>query len=152
MDVVYALEEPSHEFVKSCFLAGPTPRSSEVESWRPDAVKLLEEYNYDGVVFVPEDRSGEFHGNYMHQVEWEIKYLEESQLILFWIPRDLELLPGFTTNVEFGKYLKSGRILMGRPPGTPKMNYLDYNYRKYLNREPVEDLPTLIQQAVEFLS
>ena len=39
---------------KSIFLAGPTPRSKEVKSWRPEAIRLLKEKGFDGVVFVPE--------------------------------------------------------------------------------------------------
>jgi hypothetical protein len=60
--VVYALEEPPAIFAKSIFLAGPTPRRPEVASWRPDALRILQEAGYDGVVFVPEDRSGRSHG------------------------------------------------------------------------------------------
>lgn len=34
-------------------------------------------------------------------------------------------MPAFTTNVEFGEDLHSGKMLYGRPDGAPKMRYLD---------------------------
>lgn len=37
---VYAFETPDPES-PSIFLAGPTPRSTEVESWRPEALKVI---------------------------------------------------------------------------------------------------------------
>jgi hypothetical protein len=40
------------------------------------------------------------------------------------------VLPGFTSNVEFGKYYDDHRFVYGRPPGTPHTQYLDYHYRK----------------------
>jgi hypothetical protein len=38
---------------------------------------------------------------------------------LFWIPRDLRTLPGFTTNVEFGLDVTTGRAVLGCPPDCP---------------------------------
>lgn len=58
MEVIYALEDMPDTFTKSIFLAGPTPRNKdEVESWRPDALKILEDKGFDGVVFIPEPES-----------------------------------------------------------------------------------------------
>lgn len=34
---------------KSIFLAGPTPRKEEIVSWRKEAIKILEENNFDGM-------------------------------------------------------------------------------------------------------
>lgn len=39
---------------KSIFLAGPTPRKEDIVSWRKEAIKILEENNFDGIVYVPE--------------------------------------------------------------------------------------------------
>ena len=39
---------------KSIFLGGPTPREENVASWRTEACKILEEMQFDGVVYVPE--------------------------------------------------------------------------------------------------
>lgn len=123
MQIVYAQEEFPKSYTKSIFLAGPTPRDKNVESWRPEAIRLLEKLGYDGVVFTPEQRTGPFE-HYDDQVEWEHKALNKADCVLFWIPRDLETMPAFTTNVEFGMLYKSGKIVAGAPENAPKNKYL----------------------------
>lgn len=125
MKVVYANEEFPKETRKSIFLAGPTPREKGILSWRKEAIKILEDMGYDGHVFIPEPRNGKWRGDYYGQIEWEKKGLSKADCILFWIPRDLETLPGFTTNIEFGMYASSGKIVLGAPSGAPKMKYLE---------------------------
>ena len=39
---------------KSIFLAGPTPRGENVESWRTKACNIIEQLGFDGIVYVPE--------------------------------------------------------------------------------------------------
>ena len=64
----------------------------------------IEAMNFNGIVYVPEkDHAIEF--NYLNQVDWERKALMTADTILFYIPRKLPEMPGFTTNVEFGMYL-----------------------------------------------
>jgi calcineurin-like phosphoesterase family protein len=115
--------------VKSIFLAGPTPMPEFLrlkKSWRHDAVQLLEKYFFDGDVFIPEPSNGENPEDwtYSKQVDWEVKMLAKATVILFWIPRDLMALPGFTTNIEFGEWMKSGKIIVGAPDGAPKVRYI----------------------------
>ena len=126
---VYALEDAPEKYERSIFAAGPTPRKDGVESWRGSLLQALEKEGYDGVVFIPEDRSGKFHGDYDHQIGWEKAHLELADCILFWIPRDLETLPGFTTNVEFGTWQESGKVVLGAPKEAPKNTYLFKNAR-----------------------
>lgn len=128
MKIVYALEDFPRFFSKSLFLAGPTPRSKKVKSWRPRALKILEKKGYDGVVFVPESRHGHFEGN---QTVWEDKALNMADCILFWIPRNLKTLPGFTTNHEHGEWFKSGKIVLGAPRDAPKMHYLRFKAQQF---------------------
>jgi 8-oxo-dGTP pyrophosphatase MutT (NUDIX family) len=52
-------------------------------------------------------------------VEWENEGLNQADVIVFWIPRDLKKLPGFTTNVEFGLWVKSGKVILGCPDNCP---------------------------------
>ncbi|MBI5732416.1 NUDIX hydrolase [Candidatus Jorgensenbacteria bacterium] len=132
MQIVCAREPFPNSFTKSIFLAGPTPRSEDVQSWRPEAIRILRMSGYDGVVFVPEDRSLPAKFSYMDQVEWERQALEMADCILFWVPRDLKTLPGFTTNIEFGLYARSGKIVFGAPPLAAHIDYpkwmCDKNY------------------------
>lgn len=126
MKVVYAKQEPPRSWRHAIFLAGPTPRDPETPSWRPEALKILEDMGYDGVVFIPEEASGEWKGSYTDQVEWEKMGLAMADRIVFWVPRNLVSMPAFTTNVEFGKHVDSGKAVLGFPEGAPKMRYLEW--------------------------
>lgn len=156
MHLVYSLEEAPRSFSKSIFLAGPTPRSSLVESRRLKELATLKELNYNGVVFIPENRPGSHtappvEGGYPG---WEQEMMAMSDLILIWAerdmrlspefiselqyahPRDIELLeaslrlPAFTTNVEFGLYANSGKCLFGPPDGAQN-SYLKFKSAHY---------------------
>jgi len=130
-------------------LCGPTPRSVGVASWRPEALRLLaeSEFGKDGTVFVPEPRSGEFTGEYDSQVSWETEALNRADVVLFWVPRDLATLPAFTTNVEFGMWRKSGKVVFGAPPEAPKNRYLIWHAAV----EGVPALPSLEETVREAL-
>jgi 8-oxo-dGTP pyrophosphatase MutT (NUDIX family) len=139
MQVVYTGEDMPQSFTKSIFLAGPTPRNNEeVPSWRPDAIKLLDDMGYDGVVFVPENRDGEFRMDYDDQIEWEEKYLNVADCIIFWVPRNIShdskgypKMPAFTTNVEWGFWQDSGKVVLGAPEDAEKMGYLKHYADEY---------------------
>jgi hypothetical protein len=126
MNVVYTLQDAPETLTSAIFLAGPTPRDPDTPSWRPEALAALERAGYDGVVFVPE-YEGEWAEDYEYseQVEWEEKYLNMADVILFWVPRDIEGgLPAFTTNIEWGKWQYTGKCVLGFPEGADKMRYL----------------------------
>ncbi len=103
MNVLHAGEVLSLDH-PSIFLAGPTPRRPDVSSWRPAVLDLLRMLGFAGRVLVPERRDWSARFSYLDQVEWEHAGLEGCTVVAFWVPRDLERLPGFTTNVEFGRY------------------------------------------------
>jgi hypothetical protein len=108
------------------FLAGPCPRGSLGETqwqdqWHGKAVEYLELRGFKGNVCIPLPYLNE---DFEKGVVWEDHYLNNSNVILFWVPRDLDKLPGFTTNVEFGEYLKSGKCVLAYPEDAPKMRYL----------------------------
>lgn len=108
---------------KSIFLAGPTPRSDDVQSWRPEALELLSRHKFDGTVYVPEDSKQSWSYSYDDQIEWELEALSASTVILFWIPRDA-CLPGFTTNCEYAYFIKQRNLVLGYPRSASKMKYL----------------------------
>jgi hypothetical protein len=130
------------------FLAGPTPRSDDVATWRPRAVELFAAATFAGDLLLPEP----FVGDFDSQVAWERAGLEQATLIIFWVPRNLDDLPGFTTNVEFGRYVTSGKILYGRPHQAPKTRYLDWLYELETGQPPLQTLEDLVVQAVNKVS
>lgn len=149
MNLVYSQEQPEDVGSGSIFLAGPSPRQDGGFNWRPDAIELLEKQGFNGSVFIPLPRDGNWPRDYDKQVDWELKYLNYSTVIIFWIPRDV-YLPGFTTNVEFGMFLKTGKIVLGYPENAEKMKYLDYVAR--LNNIPISnDLEGTIKNSLDKL-
>lgn len=153
MQLIYALEDLPKNITKSIFLAGPTPRSNSIISWRKEAIKLLKENNYDGVVFIPEPRNGEFTSNYDNQIEWEEKMMDLSDCILFWIDRKLR--PDFenialTTNIEWGKYCNSGKVVVGFPEDAEKTRYIKHQIDK-LQLNYNDTLEKTIKEALEFI-
>jgi len=133
----------------SLFLAGPTPRLPGVRSWRREALAILGALGFSGMVLVPERRDWSVKFDYLDQVEWEYQGLETCSILAFWVPRHLETLPGFTTNVEFGRYAGSGRCVYGRPAGAPHTRYLDWLYHKLTGRRPESSLEETLRAAVE---
>lgn len=133
MEIVYAHEHSRFEMFQrhSIFLAGPSPREEGQYNWRPEAIDALRYKGYRGTIFVPLPRDGTWRPDYDAQVDWELEHLDRASVIAFWIPRDLRNLPGFTTNVEFGLFARSGKIILGYPEQSPKMRYLHHVARKY---------------------
>ena len=123
MRLLYAQEKASSEFSRSLFLAGPSPRGNGEHDWRKQARVLLHRLGFDGMVYIPLPRDGVFQQDdfdHTAQIDWELEHLEKARAIVFWIPRDLRALPGFTTNVEFGRFSRSGHTVLGYPEGTPQ--------------------------------
>ncbi len=142
MKVVYANQAPPESWSSAIFLAGPTPRAeTTLPSWRPDALKYLEDMDYKGVVFVPEDVNGVWHHSYDDQIEWEEMCLNFADVIIFWIPRDIAQMPGFTTNDEWGfwKAKDPMKLVLGTPDVAPKVRYQRY----YANKHHVPTHDTL---------
>jgi hypothetical protein len=147
VNVVFA-DQPVEFSRPSIFLAGPTPRSPDVPSWRPEALDVLRGLGFAGTVLVPERRDWSAQFDYLDQVEWEFLGLEGCSVVAFWVPRDPATLPGFTTNVEFGRYVGSGRCVYGRPDGAPHTKYLDWLYAKLTGRRPEVTLLATLTAAV----
>lgn len=133
----------------SIFLAGPTPRDLSVPSWRINALTILAtEIKFTGIVFVPERKDWR-NVDYIGQVEWEYEAMMNTTMIIFWVPRNLLMLPGFTTNVEFGFYLsqRPNHVLYGRPDKAPNTRYLDWLYQKQTGYKPKQDLHNLLKES-----
>lgn len=149
MNIVYSNEDIRGIVpAPSIFLAGPTPRSEEHGSWRPEAVELFEKHGFDGTLFVPEWSTGEAMIDYLAQVEWEDKFLTSCTAIMFWVPRKLPEFPAFTTNVEFGRFVGVRPCVYGRPPDSEKNRYLDWLYTKKTQWLPHETLDETVRSAI----
>lgn len=131
MQIIFSDQPIPNTMTKSIFLAGPSPRNNTHYDWRKDAIGHLESVGFDGTVFLPYpkkvyegDETGKWH--YDNQVAWECAARKISDVIAFWVPRDIKGgMPAFTTNVEFGEDLNSGKIVYGRPDNAEKCRYLD---------------------------
>lgn len=126
----------------SIFLAGPTPRRADVQSWRAEALCLLTGplLRYGGDVFIPEDRGvGGMHGVYEEQLAWETEGLRRADVIVFWVPRDMATLPGLTTNDEWGFWKASGKVVFGAPKEAVSVRY----QRSYCEQHGIPCFSTL---------
>ena len=114
---------------KRVFLAGPTVRGHQphLTSWRFEAIELFKELGFTGELIVPEFTNKTESDKYRYDLPvWEFKGLTLSDVILFWIPRTVELI-GLTTNCEFGYWMARNRekMVYGRPDNSYRNNYLD---------------------------
>lgn len=133
MKVIYTLEQSNMD-QPMIFLAGPTYRNAKTvmrDSWRHEAISLFKDENI--TLVVPQFKAGIKPDNwsFKKQIEWQTRYLVKSNLILFWIPREMKYLPGLTTNIEIGQWMHSGKIIVGAPTSAVRNEYLKQRLIKY---------------------
>ena len=58
-------------------------------------------------------------------------------------------MPAFTTNVEFGYWLHTNKVIYGRPDNAEKIKYLDWLYKLDYNEVPYNDLNKLLENAMK---
>ncbi len=148
MKILHSDDPPFLEATEdSIFLVGPTPRVDYIRSWRPDALKILEELKFEGTVLVPERKDWKTKFNYGDQIEWEYAGLSNATIIAVWVPRDIRDMPAFTTNVEFGYWLakRPDVVKYGRPQNAPHTGYLDWLYDKITKKKPYDSLESLLK-------
>ncbi len=126
MRIVYRDEALPRSFAKAIFLAGPSPHAPGDPDWRVDAVRELADLGYDGVVYIPFPRPGK--KDTMDPWRWEHDAMMRSDVIAFWVPRS-QRLPGYTTNIEWGEFYRSGRCVLGCPPKAPGMDRMKHMAR-----------------------
>lgn len=160
MQLVFSDHPVPSVITKSIFLAGPSPRSKNIVDWRHEALSCLSSSSikYDGTVFipVPEQHFYDTDNNpstwtYDNQISWECECRHVADLIVFWVPRNIgDQMPGFTTNVEFGEDLHSGKIVYGHPENAEKCQYLDKRI-KDLRLSVFSSLADTLRHAVSVL-
>lgn len=153
-NIVFADQPIPQKIEKSIFLAGPSPRTKDIFDWRHDALSLFEKNGFDGTIFIPVPKERFFgkddspNWTYDNQVEWECKARNVSDIILFWLPRDIKNgMPAFTTNIEFGEDIHSGKIIYGRPDNAEKCRYLDKRIIE-IKEKVFNQLDELIQYGI----
>ena len=156
MNIIYSdMKIPDIIDTNTIFLAGPTPRLPYVKSWRLEAIEIFKELKFQGTLFIPERKDWSIDFSYDDQVEWEYTALHCSKVIMFWIPRYLPDMPGFTTNVEFGywlaKYPEINNVIYGRPNDSEKNRYLDWMYKKETSNDIENTLIGTIRQTIGVL-
>lgn len=106
-----------------------------IHPWRQDALEYIRQSGFKAPVYVPEprgfssfesDAGADATFDHDAQVRWERSALRLARVILFWIPRTVKDLPGFTTNIEFGEWSESGKCVLGWPAGAEKMAYIEH--------------------------
>lgn len=80
---------------------------------------------------------------------WERIALAEATVIMFWIPRCFPNIPAFTTNVEFGYWLHSGKVVYGRPNNASKIKYLDWLYELDYGKKPLSSLEDTLDESIK---
>lgn len=151
-------DQAFHEREWSIFLAGPSKRGGSFEgSWRQQAVTFLRDAGFKGRIYVPESIGGVYQESevpYEETTKWEWARLDLSDVILFWIPRNEKTLPGFTTNVEFGRYVEKRprNVVMGHPKEAVRMEYLDLLYREKCGRSIPNSLRETCMEAAKRVS
>jgi len=81
------------------------------------------------------------------QVEWETNALNQADVIVFWVPRDMRTLPGLTTNVEFGLWADTGKCVLGTPPEAEHVRYFQWMATK-MKIPNYSTLEATLQEAV----
>lgn len=111
------------------FLAGPIERivdgqAARLPRWRDAALKFLDQRPEKLVVYNPQWDSRPAGWTYEAQVKWELSAMAHAWVRLFWVARELPLLPGFTTNIEWGKWWDNEHTVSGAPPAAQHTKYM----------------------------
>ena len=117
--------------------------------------EYIEELGFDGTVYIPEFTDLESMKDFdeERQTRWEWEALANSSLIVFWVPRNNTDLPGFTTNVEFGRYVTMcpEKVFLGNPPDATKMKYLQMLYTQCTGRTEKSTMRDTLKEALNSL-
>lgn len=151
MNIVYTGEKID-ENKKTCFLAGPTPRDKNIPSWRGEAIRMFCDFGYFDVLYVPELRSKSYYDadTGIDEMKWDQEMLEKADIVMFWIPRDDDML-GLSTNIEFGYLLDKGNIVYGRPNTAMRCEFLDFLYKEKLGKSYCETLEDTVKETINVL-
>ncbi len=136
----------------SIFLAGPIPRDQVTKNWKEEALKILNQLQFSGIVYIPEKKTKVVMEGNKDEMNWEKEAMENADILVFWIPRSFPDMLGLTTNIEFGIWLKSGKIIYGRPDDSFRNEYLDVIFEEEYHEKPYRSLEELLKETVRRLT
>jgi 8-oxo-dGTP diphosphatase len=136
--------------VKTLFLAGPSEPHGRPTAWRQEAIQILRDLRFDGHVFVPDFEEGWANGNLDAQFDWVTEAMDRADAIVFWVPRDLQTLHGYSTNIEWGLYARSRNVVWGAPEDAQLVGWAERYAKKY-QVPVVRDLKMALRVALEHL-
>jgi 8-oxo-dGTP pyrophosphatase MutT (NUDIX family)/nucleoside 2-deoxyribosyltransferase len=119
-------------------------------------LRELERAGYDGVVFYPEPENGDWSTiNLEHSeiAKWEKKGLDMSDLVVFWIDRDIRSgRYGLTTNLEYGEQVASGKTVLGYKDGADKvaslLNRAEFHHAHIINTCKMSDVAQYVKDKI----
>lgn len=136
------------ETTNAIFLAGPCPRKKTENDWRDNAINILNDLKFKGVVFNPTNRNYPEHDKdaLEKQTKWETEQINKSSALVFWVPRS-EKHPAFTTNIELGEWMNRKGVYIGWPTNAMKMQYIDERLKRY-GIKPYHNLEEMLRDVV----
>ncbi len=157
LKIVRSPEPTPEELTKSLFLVGARTFAASDPPWQLKMIEFLRQAGFDGTVFLPFPDDELSIANDADRIEWQCKHLALADVIAAWCPYDSTSPHEITTGIQLGEWLRSGKLLYGRPAEPPNVRYLDVLYSE-INQgldppfnAPCESLEQLAQQCVERL-
>ena len=133
----------------SIFLAGPTLKNSQ--SWRLEAIKILERLNFDGIVYVPEFKNPNDKKICFDEYSWDKLGIMMSSVVVLWMPDfSLDMLK-FVSLHEMKNWFNTGKVVYGRPENSKKTRYLDMIYELNYHETPSKTLEELLIKGIKSL-
>lgn len=147
-------DPPLDRRTRGVFLAGPTADDGNRTAWRLQAVMLLREEGYTGLIVIPEFRDGKFSRERWDDglastmpgiaratvriLDWETAGIDHCTVVLAWMPFALaakgtaESRPGFNTRREVSRIITQRRpgLALGMPDGALSGGGLRYDITK----------------------
>lgn len=126
----------------SIFLAGPTVRGVGRTPWRAEALELLKQSLFPGLVVLPEFRDRPFETAASQVFGSGVSPVPDMSVrsynVLHWETRGIgpadsvESLPGFTTRAEVSRETARAphRIVLGMPPGALSSGHIRYHAQR----------------------
>ncbi|KKN27196.1 hypothetical protein LCGC14_0867160 [marine sediment metagenome] len=129
----------------SIFLAGAIDMGNAVD-WQSYVIDELSEY--DDLVIVNPRRPNFTADTLDEQIHWELKALEDVDLVFMWFPKSAKAPISF---LETGLYLKSNKIVIGAEDEFYRQRNLEITSERYgtplFNNLNVMIIETLIRKA-----